>query len=275
MPPRFLLAGQRPAAMPLAPSSAQHHIRRPDHGCCLSLSVPQPVQTRSSRAAVDSTWTPIPSPLPEPSSPNPHSACGTLAAHLSRVPSLEAFGHRPPACAAPFVTGRHPKPFTRTVLGVTPAERQLTLRIRTKSLQRGSRQFRANGRNRYRDSPLRGGASLIALRLGRASIAGGAEPSITVAAARSSSTVQHELRCFSQSQRSPAFTCREVGSLSCRRRPCQDALPVAVVRCTSAIRALLAFSGGHHSAHNFLVKWTCCHFAQVIGVTSDPRITFP
>ena len=211
MPPRFLLAGQRPAAMPLAPSSAQHHIRRPDHGCCLSLSVPQPVQTRSSRAAVDSTWTPIPSPLPEPSSPNPHSACGTLAAHLSRVPSLEAFGHRPPACAAPFVTGRHPKPFTRTVLGVTPAERQLTLRIRTKSLQRGSRQFRANGRNRYRDSPLRGGASLIALRLGRASIAGRAEPSITVASSQnSSSAVQHELRCFSRSRRSPAFTCREV-----------------------------------------------------------------
>ena len=66
------------------------------------------------------------------------------------------------------------------------------------------------GRNRYRDSPLRGGASLTALRLGRASIAGRAEPSITVAAARSSSTVQHELRCFSRSQRSPAFTCREV-----------------------------------------------------------------
>jgi hypothetical protein len=66
------------------------------------------------------------------------------------------------------------------------------------------------GRNRYRDSPLRGGASLIALRLGRASIAGRAEPSITVAAARSSSTVQHELRCFSRLQRSPGFTCRDV-----------------------------------------------------------------
>ena len=69
---------------------------------------------------------------------------------------------------------------------------------------------RVIGRNRYRDSPLRGGASLIALRLGRASIAGRAEPSITVAAARSSSIVQYELRCFSRSQRSPAFTCREV-----------------------------------------------------------------
>ena len=32
---------------------------------------------------------------------------------------------------------------SRTVLAVTPAERQLTLRFRTKSLQRGSRQFRA------------------------------------------------------------------------------------------------------------------------------------
>jgi hypothetical protein len=37
------------------------------------------------------------------------------------------------------------------------------------------------GRNRYRDSPLRGGASLIALQLGRASIAERAEPSIAVA----------------------------------------------------------------------------------------------
>src|SRR5512145_2785481 len=73
----------------------------------------------------------------------------------------------------------------------------------------------------------------------------------------------------------PLLAVRSGGSLSCRRRPCQDALPLADVRCTSAIRALLAFSGGHHSAHNFLVKWTCCHFAQVIGVTSDPRITFP
>ena len=39
---------------------------------------------------------------------------------------------------------------------------------------------------------------------------GRAEPSITVAAARSSSTVQHELRCFSRLRRSPAFTWREV-----------------------------------------------------------------
>jgi hypothetical protein len=41
--------------------------------------------------------------------------------------------------------------------------------------------FDLNGRNRYRDSPLRGGASLIALQLGRASIAERAEPSIAVA----------------------------------------------------------------------------------------------
>jgi hypothetical protein len=32
---------------------------------------------------------------------------------------------------------------SRTVPAVTPAERQLTLRFRTKSLQHGSRQFRA------------------------------------------------------------------------------------------------------------------------------------
>jgi len=50
---------------------------------------------------------------------------------------------------------------------------------------------------------------------------------------------------------------------------------VAVVPCTSAIRALLAFSCAHDRAYNFLLKRTCCHFAQVIGVTSDPTITFP
>jgi TRAP-type C4-dicarboxylate transport system substrate-binding protein len=41
---------------------------------------------------------------------------------------------------------------------------------------------------------------LIALRLGRASIAGRAEPSITVAA-RSFLGIEHELRCFGQSRR--------------------------------------------------------------------------
>jgi hypothetical protein len=50
---------------------------------------------------------------------------------------------------------------------------------------------------------------------------------------------------------------------------------VAVVPCTSAIRALLAFSATHEGAYNFLLKCMCCHFAQAIGVTSDPRITFP
>ena len=54
-----------------------------------------------------------------------------------------------------------------------------------------------------------------------------------------------------------------------------DVTGVAVVPCTSAIRALLAFSIGHHLAHNFPVKCTCCHFAQAIGIPSDPRITFP
>ena len=92
-----------------------------------------------------------------------------------------------------------------------PAEARSGIpRTATGSGSQSALAFRAKGRNRYRDSPLRGGASLLALRLGRASIAGRAEPSMTVAAARSSSTVQHELRCFSRSQRSPAFTCREV-----------------------------------------------------------------
>jgi hypothetical protein len=56
---------------------------------------------------------------------------------------------------------------------------------------------------------------------------------------------------------------------------CQNALRVTVDLCTLAIRALLACSAAHERAHNFLLKRTCCHFAQVIGVTSDPRITFP
>ena len=50
---------------------------------------------------------------------------------------------------------------------------------------------------------------------------------------------------------------------------------MAVVPCTSAIRALLAFSSAHDRAYNFLLKRTCCNFAQAIGVTCDPRITFP
>src|ERR1035438_9206373 len=59
------------------------------------------------------------------------------------------------------------------------------------------------------------------------------------------------------------------------KRLCQDALRGAVVPCTSAIRALLAFSFGHDPAHNFLLKRGCCRFAQAIGITSDPRTTFP
>ena len=43
----------------------------------------------------------------------------------------------------------------------------------------------------------------------------------------------------------------------------------------SAIRGLLAFTIGHSPAHNFLLKGGCCRFAQAIGITSDPRITFP
>jgi len=63
--------------------------------------------------------------------------------------------------------------------------------------------------------------------------------------------------------------------LSSRKPPCQDVLRLAVVACTSAIHVLLAFSIAHELAHNFLLKRRCCHFAQAIGVTSDPRITFP
>src|SRR6516225_8178445 len=62
---------------------------------------------------------------------------------------------------------------------------------------------------------------------------------------------------------------------SSRKPPCQDALRLAVVAHTSAIRGLLAFRSAPKCAHNLLLKRGCCHFAQAIGVTSDPRITFP
>ena len=55
----------------------------------------------------------------------------------------------------------------------------------------------------------------------------------------------------------------------------QRAPHVTVPPCTSAIRALLDFSIAHRPPHNLLVKYECCHFAQVIGITSDPRTTFP
>jgi hypothetical protein len=57
----------------------------------------------------------------------------------------------------------------------------------------------ANGRNRYRDSPLRGGALLIGCDRGERQSRRGlaAEPSVTMAALISSSTVDSELRWFS------------------------------------------------------------------------------
>jgi hypothetical protein len=104
---------------------------------------------------------------------------------------------------------------------------------------------------------------------------GRVEPSIAVAAAKSSSTVEHELRCFGRSRRSPPLLCVSSRGTPSWKRMCQDALRDAGVPCTSAIRALLPFSFGHDPAHNFLLKRGCCRFAQAIGVTSDPRITFP
>jgi hypothetical protein len=50
---------------------------------------------------------------------------------------------------------------------------------------------------------------------------------------------------------------------------------VAIARCMSAIPALLAFSIRHDSTYNLQMKCMCCQFAQAIGITSDPRITFP
>src|SRR5215475_12152117 len=46
--------------------------------------------------------------------------------------------------------------------------------------------------------------------------------------------------------------------------------------CSTGLQhLLLASSIAHELAHNLLLKRRCCHFAQAIGVTSDPRITFP
>ena len=117
---------------------------------------------------------------------------------------------------------------------------------------------------------------LIASQPGRASIAGRAEPSIVVAAA-------YLLRPLSMSydasagreDRLPLLWVSSCGTLSWKRPGCQHALRVAVVACTSAIRALLAVRIGHDPAHNFLLKRGCCRFAQAIGIASDPRITFP
>ena len=75
--------------------------------------------------------------------------------------------------------------------------------------------------------------------------------------------------------RLPLLCVSSRGTLSWKRPERQDTLRVAVVPCTSAIRALLAFSFGHDPAYNFLLKRGCCHFAQAVGITSDPRITFP
>ena len=36
-----------------------------------------------------------------------------------------------------------------------------------------------------------------------------------------------------------------------------------------------AVSIDHVRLHNFKMKRVCCHFAQVIGITSDPKTTFP
>src|SRR5436309_10285759 len=71
------------------------------------------------------------------------------------------------------------------------------------------------------------------------------------------------------------FCASSRGTLSWKRLECQDALREVVLPCMSAICALLAFGFGQDATHNFLLKRTCCRFAQAIGVTSDPRITFP
>ena len=105
----------RLATTMFAQFSVQHHIRRPDHGCRVRLSMPQPAQMRSPTAATDSAQAPIPLPPPGPPQPNPPSVCGTVATHLAgSFPG--GFRTPAPARAAPSVMGRHPKPFTSKVL---------------------------------------------------------------------------------------------------------------------------------------------------------------
>ena len=137
-------------------------------------------------------------------------------------------------------------------------------------------QQRVKGRNRYRDSPLRGGASLIALRLGRASIAGRAEPSITVAAARSSSTVQHELRCYSRSRRSPAFTCREVMRIVVLQ---ETPVPGRASRCRRSVHISHSCFAGLQRRSPFGSQlpgeMDVLPFCSSKKKLSDPRITFP
>ena len=84
------LAGVRlgPEALCSEPARAARH--QCDHGAAarrLALADPDGCVAIGKR--------PRSLPRPEPSSPNPHSACGTVGARLSRVPSLQAFGHRP------------------------------------------------------------------------------------------------------------------------------------------------------------------------------------
>jgi hypothetical protein len=98
---RFWPPNLRPAIQP-CPSNA-------DHSC--SPTSPTLAVDRSARTRTL-----------DPSPPNPHSARGALArGHLtasphppsSRFPPLEVFVRRPPECAASFVSGRHPKTFTK------------------------------------------------------------------------------------------------------------------------------------------------------------------
>jgi hypothetical protein len=107
-------------------------------------------------------------------------------------------------------------------------------------------------------------------------IVGRAEPSNPVAAAKSSSTVEHELPCIRRRWRSPASSVCDVmrnavfGASRVPGRPSRSHRSVHVSHS-----CFTGLSMAHDPAHNLLLKRGCCHFAQVIGVTSDPRITFP
>ncbi len=113
-PRQFLPANRRTAIRP-CPSNA-------DHSC--PPTSPTVTVNRVART-----------PPRYPLRSNPHSARGVLAAPphrpISRFPPLEVFVRRPPECAAPFVSGRHPKTFTFSERLATSTSRLQCIRKRS------------------------------------------------------------------------------------------------------------------------------------------------
>jgi hypothetical protein len=113
---RFLPANRCPSIRP-CPSNA-------DHSCpptSATVALDRVARTR----------------ILDPPCSNPHSARGALAAlpypPNPRFPPLEVFVRRPPECAARFVSGRHPKTFTKTDVATLPGDFRSSPRSRHQS----------------------------------------------------------------------------------------------------------------------------------------------